>query len=77
VGNIGPVLVKGSLVGTALAPVFIVAGANSAPIGTSEVVIKSLTVNGSVEYADILGGYSGNMGVNADAQIGAVVVGGD
>ena len=76
--NIGPILVKGSLAGTAAAPITITAGANSIPVGTSEVVIKSLTVNGSVEYANILAGYeSGGMGVNADAQIGAVVVGGD
>jgi hypothetical protein len=76
--NIGPILVKGSLTGTAAAPIIITAGANSIPVGTSNVVIKSLTVNGSVEYANILAGYdTGGMGVNADAQIGAVVVGGD
>jgi hypothetical protein len=76
-GSIGSILVRGSLVGTDVAPVVIAARGYTNLPGTSEVVIKSLTVNGSVEHANILGGYDDTWAKNADAQIGAVVVGGD
>jgi hypothetical protein len=44
---------------------------------TTEVVIKSLTIGGSVKNADILGGYYDGQAVNRTAQIGAVKVKGD
>jgi hypothetical protein len=45
---------------------------------TTDVAIKSVTVNGRVEFARILAGYTFDLSpVNADAQIGSVTVGGD
>jgi hypothetical protein len=44
----------------------------------SDLAIAKVTVAGSVINSEILAGYNlGGTGVNADAQIGAVVVGGD
>jgi hypothetical protein len=49
------------------------------PVTGTDVAIRSLTVLGTVDFADILGGYSNGLAnpQNADAQIGAVFVGGD
>jgi hypothetical protein len=74
-GVIGKILVKGSLVGTDMAPVRIVMGRDH-PAG-SNLVLGSLTVLGQVVHADVLAGYDGVNGYNADAQIGTVTVGGD
>ncbi len=77
-GPIGAIVVKGSLVGNATQRVLITALGQPTSTATSDVAIKSLTVVGRVESADILAGYNNNStpsGVNADAQIGAVVVG--
>lgn len=79
--DIGAITVKGSLIGNGSVPVQIIARGQLAPSGGTDLAIKSLTVGGRVERADILAGYTipGSLvpatGVNADAQIGPVVVG--
>jgi hypothetical protein len=76
--DVGPITVKGSLVGNAWNPVVISAVGQATPDAT-DLAIKSLTIKGRVEYADILAGYATSpepLPVNADAQIGAVTVGG-
>jgi hypothetical protein len=76
--DIGSITVKGSLIGNFNQHVLITAGGQSTPDGTSDVVLKSLTVGGRVEFAEILAGYDDlptPSGLNADAQIGKVVVG--
>jgi hypothetical protein len=79
--DIGPITVKGSLIGNATNPVLITARGQVTPTVTADVAIKRLFVGGRVEFSDILAGYesigSSAVGVNADAQIGAVIVGGD
>jgi hypothetical protein len=75
--DIGAITVLGSIVGDASNPVVIAARGQITPGATTDVAIKSLTVGGRVERADILAGYDLSdipVGVNADAQIGAVVV---
>jgi hypothetical protein len=74
--------VKGSLVGNETLSVLIIARGQAAPGATTDVAIKSLTVGGRVEYAQILAGYTaGNItapeSANGDSQIGTVKVGGD
>jgi hypothetical protein len=78
--DIGAITVKGSLIGNAGVSVLIIARGQAAPGATTDVAIKSLTVGGRVERADILAGYTVDLidppvGVNGDAQIGRVVVG--
>jgi len=68
VDEIGPIVVKGSLVGNSGKHVVI----------TASLSIQSLTVGGRVEMSDILAGYDwfgAPEAINADAQIGPVVVG--
>ncbi|HJZ89638.1 MAG TPA: hypothetical protein VKE40_02125 [Gemmataceae bacterium] len=75
--DIGAILVKGSIVGTAAAPIVISAAGANANDGDDLGSIQSLTVYGRVEHARILAGYDPFGPTNADARIGAVVVGGD
>jgi hypothetical protein len=78
--DLGPITVKGSLVGNATNPVVISAVGQAVvpPGSTRDVAIASLKVGGQVEFANILAGYDTNLTpVNANAQIGAVKVGGD
>lgn len=78
--DIGSIVVKGSLIGNSTNPVLITARGQATPGATADVAIKSLTIGGRVELTDILAGYaaiSPPFATNADAQIGAVVVGGD
>ena len=81
--NIGSITIKGSLIGNSTNPVLITARGQATPGATTDIAIKSLTVGGRVEFTDILGGYGYDLGgtlltgLNADAQIGAVIVGGD
>ena len=76
--DIGPFVVKGSIVGNATQPVLITARGQASPVGTTDTAIRSLTVGGRVEFTNLLLGYSRDeLGQNADAQIGAVTVGGD
>jgi hypothetical protein len=76
--DIGPMIIKGSLIGNTTTSVLITARGQSTPGLTTDVAIKSLTVGGRAERADILAGYNTAdipAGVNADAQIGAVTIG--
>ncbi len=74
--DIGAIIVKGSIIGNSANPVLITARGQAVQGTTSDVAIKSLTVTGRVEFADILAGYDFNLlAVNADAQTGAVVAG--
>jgi hypothetical protein len=84
--DLGPVVVKGSLVGNTnplgYSPVVISArGQAVVPAGaTTDLAIKSLTVGGRVELALVLAGYSPDSitaGSNGNASIGAVGVGRD
>ena len=76
-GTIGPILVKGSLIGLTT-PVVIAASGPAMPTGTTDLAIARLTVKRRVEGANILAGYDRNGSpVNADAQTGPVTVGGD
>jgi hypothetical protein len=67
-GKLGPVMVKGSIIGTNSKPVVLSAATS----------IASLKVGRRVEFASVLAGYdiNGNA-VSGDAQIGVVTVGGD
>ena len=78
---IGSLTVDGSLLGNdsgnVLSPVVISAGF-SAHRGHTSPILGSLVVGGDVEFANILAGYDPPLDpVNADAQIGQVVVTGD
>jgi hypothetical protein len=78
--DLGPITIKGSLIGNATNPVLITARGQDTPGATTDTAIKSLTVGGRVEFADILAGYNTAdvpVGVNADARIGRVVIGTD
>ena len=79
--GIGALTVKGGLTGNlsagGLTSVIIIADGQAVPGPTSDIAIGKIAITGSVHYATILAGY-GNIGPdNADAQIGAVTVGGD
>lgn len=82
--NLGPVTVKGNLIGSKseatgfVNPVIISARGQAVPTATTDMAIASLTVFGRVERANILAGYDVDLNpVNADAQIGPVVVNGN
>jgi hypothetical protein len=76
--RIGSIKVGGSLVGTGARPLLIQAGGSDSPSGPIDVVLGSLTVKGSVISTRIVAGITDQfVPVNADAQIGAVIVGGD
>jgi len=83
--DIGAIVVRGSLHGSAASPVIISAVGEATPTATRDTAIKSLSVGGSVGRALILGGYGTNVTAantplaftNNDAQIGAVSVGGN
>jgi len=79
--SIGAVKIGGSYTGDDGNPISIQAFASSTP--GSNIAIKSVTIGGDVEYADIAAGYGialdfrQAMTGNADAQIGPVKIGGD
>jgi hypothetical protein len=83
--NIGSITVGGSLIGNpdggsgnAASPVIISAAGPASPVGSTDVAFGKITIGGRVEDAEILAGYNATLtGVNADAQIGPVKVGGD
>jgi hypothetical protein len=76
--DLGTVLIKGSVIGNFTNPAIIAARGRAVPTATADVAIGKLTVLGRVEFAEIRAGYDASgAGVNADAQIGAVAVGGD
>jgi hypothetical protein len=82
--DIGPIVVKGSLVGNVavngLSPVVISARGRAvlAPGATTDLAIKSVTVAGRVEQTQVLAGFDANLSpVNGNASVGPVTVGGD
>jgi hypothetical protein len=80
--DIGSVIVKGGLIGNWNAdgdsPVIISARGQAIQGAATDVAIGRIAVGGRVENARILAGYGVNLlPMNADAQIGAVSVGGD
>lgn len=86
--DIGSLTVAGSIIGhgdtgNGASPVVISARGRLTPTATTDLAIGSITVGtvadgGRVEFANILAGYNTALtGVNADAQIGAVLVRGD
>jgi hypothetical protein len=81
--DLGSLTVKGSLIGNAgvghgATPVEIVARGQHTQGANTDVAIGKITVAHRVEHAQILAGYDTSLTpVNADAQIGAVTVGGD
>jgi hypothetical protein len=85
--DIGTLLVRGSLEGSAEHPVVISALGQPTPTATVDLAMRSITVLGRVWHSAILAGYSTEVSgpghdvfgtpVNADAQIGTVRVGGD
>lgn len=81
--DLGSVIVKGSLVGNSTNNVT-VAALGQAATTTSDVAIKSVSVTGRVQFAEILAGYNADVSTSqrgvatdADAQIGSVTVNGD
>lgn len=79
--SIGALTVKGSVIGNSAASVVITARGQLVPGATSDVAIKSIAIGHDVERALILAGFDvtgpAGVGVNADAQIGKVTVGGN
>jgi len=75
-GELGPVVIKGSIVGLAGNP-YVIRGVG-ALAGRTSVAMASLTVDGNFEHALVLAGFGpGNAGVNGHAQIEAITVGRD
>ena len=77
--DIGTLTIKGSIIGNSTNPALITARGQAATVGTTDLAIGKLTVNGRVEYGRIVAGdglWTGSAN-NADAQIGQVVVGHD
>jgi hypothetical protein len=76
--DIGPITVRGSIVGQAATPVIISALGQAKPVAPADMAIAGLTVGGRVQYAQILAGYDTALDpVSADAQVGAITVAGD
>jgi hypothetical protein len=80
----GAINIKGSLEGNSTQRALITAsGQEVVPVGTrNDLAIKTLKIGGAVRYADLLFGYNLTddhtaAEANPDAQVGAVVVGGD
>ena len=70
--QLGPVVIKGSVLGTPESPYRIIGGGVTS--GFSSLAIKSVKIGGDFEHGVIVGGLSTG---NPDAQIGPVSVGGD
>ena len=78
--DIGNLTIKGSVIGNSTNNALITARGQITPVGTTDLAIGKLTINGRVEYGLIVAGSSAEPAVtssNADAQIGPVVIGGD
>lgn len=82
--DIGSVTVKGGLIGNVTpngqSLVIINAIGQATPTASTDLAIGKVSIGGRVEFARILAGYDDSsppFGVNADAQIGSVSVGGD
>ena len=80
VNDIANLTIKGSVIGNSTSNALITARGQITPVGTTDLAIGKLTINGRVEYGLIVAGSSAEPAVtssNADAQIGPVVIGGD
>jgi hypothetical protein len=78
--KLGPVVVRGDILGEDSQAVLIRAGGLlTLPVGTAtNVALSSLTVAGDVQNLKVLGGFgTNNAPINGRVQIGAVAVGGD
>lgn len=75
--DIGTLTIKGSVVGNVTHAAQISARGQRTPPAASDLAIRTLNVNGRVEYALIYAGADSFGRTNADAQIGSVSVGGD
>jgi hypothetical protein len=79
--QLGAVKIAGSIVGTATNAVTMSGvGRAVAPSAGMDLAIQSLTVGGSVEFLLLRGGYSvstSGVGVNADAAVGPIKIGGN
>jgi hypothetical protein len=76
--DIGAVLIKGSVLGNGTNKAIISARGSATPTATADVAIGSLRVLGRIELGNILAGFDASgIARNADAQIGAVNIGGD
>jgi hypothetical protein len=79
--DIGSITIRGSVIGhdgPGSTPAVIAARGQANPGANGDVAIGKITIGGSVERAQILAGYDETLApLNADAQIGAVNVGGD
>jgi hypothetical protein len=73
--DLGFVLVKGSVVGNGINHVVISAGGAVQPTATSDVAIARITVDGTMAFAEVRGGYNSKQSfVDSHAQIGSVTV---
>jgi hypothetical protein len=90
VDDIGPIIIKGSLIGSIdddgnssdgdFKPVVISARgvAGLGPTAKNDLAIKSIKIGGRMEMAQILAGYDTALSAkNADAQLGPITIGGD
>jgi hypothetical protein len=90
VDDIGPVIIKGSLLGSTSADgdsadgdftAAVISARGQGGIGFSaknDLAIKSIKIGGRVEFAQILAGYDTTLAaINADAQIGQITIGSD
>jgi|GEM_PF-2410024 len=77
--DIGTISIHGGITGSEVAPTMISAvGKASPPAKGPNLALKSLSIDGSVDFLRVLAGYNPDGdGVNADASLGAVTVGGD
>jgi hypothetical protein len=76
--DLGTVLIRGSVIGNASNPAIISARGSATPTATTDLALTSLTILGRVEHALVQAGVNiFGLGKNADAQIGAVTVGGN
>ncbi len=74
-GELGPVVVKGSVVGQPAVQYVIRAGGSLS--GAKSLAIASLTVDGNLDHALVLGGFGpANAPLNGHAQIGPISIGG-
>jgi hypothetical protein len=68
----------GDMIGTSTNPALISARGSAAPTATKDLAIGKVTVKGRAEFAQIAAGFGATgLARNADAQIGAVRIGGD
>jgi hypothetical protein len=78
--DLGPIMVKGSLIGNETNSVLITAVGQESPGSAEDLAIAKISIGGRVERAQILAGYdtaATPTATNADASIGPVSVSGD